>query len=190
MGTALALGLLALLLAEGESPKPHLSALELALDGPRVLVTVELVDAFDDELVERIQTGLPSGYDYQFRLLKDFKFWWDQDVDSTTLQVFATYDAVSREYLVNYRQDGRLIQSRVLGDLQELERAMTRFEAVHVFTLDSPPPRRRLLVRARVKLGDGTFLKFIPTTEDTPWVESRKFRPPAPAGGTGGGSGP
>ena len=33
------------------------------------------------------------------------------------------YNAIRREYLVNYKLDGRLVQSRVLKTLPELERA-------------------------------------------------------------------
>jgi len=174
-----ALGLLALLFATGDGSEPRLTEHAVHLEGQRVAVDFSLRGAFGDTLVERIETGLPTGFDYQFKLVKDFKFWWDQDVDDTTVQVFASYDAVAREYLVNLRQDGRLIESRVLRTLEELEAAMTRFEGLHVFNLEGPAPRRRLLVKARAKLGDKTFLRIIPTADATEWVESSKFRPPS-----------
>jgi hypothetical protein len=79
---------------------------------------------------------------------------------------------------VNFRQDGSLIESRVLRTIDELESAMTRFEGLHLFTVERPPPQRRLLVKARAKLGDKTILKIIPSTDATDWVESKKFRPP------------
>lgn len=174
-----ALGLLALLFATGDGSEPRLTELAVHLDGQRVAVDFALRGAFGDELVERIETGLPTGFDYQFRLVKDFKFWWDQDLDETTVQVFASYDAVAREYLVNLRQDGRLIESKVLRTLQELEAAMTRFAGLHLFTLEGSAPRRRLLIKARAKLGDKTLLRILPTTDATGWVESSKFRPPS-----------
>lgn len=173
-----ALALLAFLFAAGENPEPRLTELAVHLDGQRVDVDFRLQGAFGADLVERIETGLPSGYDYQFKLVKDFKFWWDQDVDKTTVQVFASYDAVSHEYLVNFRQDGNLIESRVLRTIDELEAAMTRFEGLHLFTVGRPPPQRRLLVKARAKLGDKTILKIIPAADATDWAESKKFRPP------------
>jgi len=66
----------------------------------------------------------------------------------------------------------------VVRELDELRRAMTRFEGVHVFTVEATPVRRRLQVRARAKLGDRNLLGFIPSTRTTDWVESSRFTSP------------
>ncbi len=170
-----------LLLAAGGDPKPRITDLRVTLQGNRLEAGFELVDGFGDELVERIRTGLPSGYDFQFRLVRDYKRWFDNDIEGCDFQVVAMYNAVTREYLVNYKIDGKLIQSRVMRDLEELRRGMTRFEQIPIFTLDEIGGRRRLLVKARAKLGSRTIFYFIPTTVTTDWVESRKFRPPGSA---------
>ena len=170
-----ALSVLGLLFVATPDDKAHLADLRVTVDGARLQVSFALVNAFDSKLVERIETGLPSGYAYHFRLLKDYKLWWDHELDDTTIQVFASYDAVSREYLVNYRQDGRLIESRVVRDLPQLETAMTRFDGLHLFTVEERS-RRRLLIRARARLGRKNLLGIIPTSIETDAVESAKFR--------------
>ncbi len=86
------------------------------------------------------------------------------------------YNAVTHEFLVNFKQDGKLLDSRVLTDRAELERAMTRFSALPLFTLDQPSPRERYLVRTRVELAPGSLLGFIPMRRTTSWVESNKVR--------------
>ena len=174
-----AAGLVALLTVAQADAKPRMTDLKVLPQGSRIEVSFALVDAFDQELVERIETGLPSGFDYQFRLQRDRKWWFDAGMRSTTLEVFATYDAVNGEYLVNFRQDGRLIESRVLRNLAELERAMTRFDGLFLFTAERRPDRR-LIVRARARLGSKNVLGFIPATVATDWVESSKFRLPEP----------
>ena len=65
------------------------------------------------------------------------------------------YNAVTREYLVNTKQGGRLIESRTVRDEVELERAMTVFESFPAFTLDGDRDNSRFLVRMRVDLGPG-----------------------------------
>jgi hypothetical protein len=92
------------------------------------------------------------------------------------------YNAVTREYLVNYKLDGRLIESRVVTDLEELERAMTLIHALPVFELahggsgrgglqeELPPPRIQLTVRAQ--LGSKPFLFLFPNQIDTGWARS------------------
>ena len=178
MKQAVALAWLGLLFAAGPTGKPTLDEPQVALDGQRIEVSFTLAEGFNDELLERIRTGLPSGYVFDIRLIKDRKRWFDVEIDSSRLEVVGSYDAVTREYLVNTKQDGKLIESRVVRDEAELERALTRLDSVPVFTLEAGGGRRRLLVRMRAEIDSTNFLFFIPRRVATPWRYSRKFRPP------------
>ncbi len=179
MNVPAALSLSAFLFFGSSADKPHLSELQIALDGRRLEASFELINGFSDELFERIQTGLASGFTYQFVLTRDQKRWFDNRLDKSTLEVTAMYNAVTREYLVNFKQDGKLIDSRIALDREELERAMTRFSGLTVFHLGDLKANKRLSVRARAELGSKTTLLIIPTRIKTDWVRSRKFRPPA-----------
>jgi Domain of unknown function (DUF4390) len=158
--------------------EPHLEGLSALPEAGRVHVTLALADAFGDEMRERIQSGLPTGIEYRLELCRDRKHWWDRPLRAATLQVVAMYNALTREYLVNFKLDGRLIESREVYDLAQLELVMTRVEALPVFALADvgEPDGTRLLVRARAELGARTLLSLIPSTLTTAWVESRKFR--------------
>jgi len=90
----------------------------------------------------------------------------------------AMFNAVTREYLVNFKLDGRLIESRQLREVGELEDALTRVELLPVFELGEVNTDWRLLVAVRAELGSSTILSIIPTHLRTEWSESRKFRPP------------
>ena len=72
------------------------------------------------------------------------------------------YNAVTREYLVNTKQGGRLIESRTVRDEDELERAMTVFESFPAFTLEADRDSSRFLVRMRVDLGPGAVAGLHP----------------------------
>ena len=145
-----------------------------------ILLSFELAGAFDDEVRRRIDSGLPTGFRFRLRLTRDRKRWFDTDLASSDLRVVANYNAVTREYLINYMQDGLLVQSRVVRDAAELEHAMTHFERFPVFALSAIPPGsedRRVRVRIRAELGAKTFLLLIPTAITTDWAESPRFRP-------------
>ncbi|MBZ0112687.1 MAG: DUF4390 domain-containing protein [Thermoanaerobaculia bacterium] len=142
-------------------------------------VSVTFEGAFSPELVERIESGLPTGFTYDFELMRDRKHWWDAHLETSTLEVAAMYNAVSREYLVNFKLDGKLIESRLSRSLAELESSMTRVERLPLFALDDVPPHTRLLVRARVRLGSRTLFSLIPTRVETDWQESSKFFTPS-----------
>lgn len=155
-----------------------LSNFQVALDGRRVNASFDLTPGLPDELIQRIQSGLPTGLTYQFRLYKDHIRWFDRGLDDASLHVTAMYNAVTRDYLVNYKFDGKLTESRVVRSVNELNQAMTRIRGLTIFTLGSVPTDRRLLVRARADLGSRTIFSFIPTAVTTEWVESKKFLPP------------
>ena len=179
MNVSTALTLSAFLFFGSSADKPHLSELQVALEGRRVQASFELVNGFSDKLFERIQTGLASGFVYHFVLARDQKLWFENKLDTSNLEVTAMYNAVTREYLINFKQDGKLIDSRIALDREELEEAMTRFSGLTVFHLRDFSPKKRLSVRARVELGSKTTLLIIPTRVRTEWVRSRKFLPPA-----------
>ena len=146
------------------------------VEGNRALVSFALEGAVDEAFLERVHSGLPTGFRYRLELLKDRKRWYDRPLAETTLQVVAMYDAVSREYLVNRKLDGKLVESRTVSDVADLERELTRVDALPAFHLDGLPRSWRLLVRVRAELGSRTILSIIPATVQTDWSESRKFR--------------
>jgi hypothetical protein len=155
---------------------PQVRDLSIALEGGQVLVSFRLEGGLVPELVQRLESGLPTGFVYELDLARDRK-WIDDSVDSTQLEVVAMFNAVTREYLVNTKIEGRLVDSRTLRDQGDLERAMTRFVALPVFTLPlNAGGRERYLIRARVELGTGHVLGFIPYLRTTGWVESNKVR--------------
>lgn len=172
--------LTAFLFFGSSADKPYLTEPDLVLDEQRVVLSFDLVGAFTDELFEQIQTGLATGFTYQFNLLRDHLRWADNRIDTSELQVVAMYNAVTREYLINFKQDGKLVDSRIARDRDELERAMTRIESIPAFVLGHDlNPDKRYLIKARAKLGSRTIMLLIPTRIETDWVTTRKFRPPA-----------
>jgi hypothetical protein len=148
----------------------------MVVDG-RVEVSFQLAGAIDDGVMARIESGLPTAFVYEVALLRDRQRWWDDEVADATLEVVAMYNAISQEYLVNFKRDGKLVESRLARSRPELESAMTRFERVPLFTVADlrGGPRSRFLLKARCELGTKTWLYFIPLHVETDWAQSRKF---------------
>lgn len=159
----------------------RIAGLEVKLDGARVLASLSLVDAFHHRLRERVASGLPTSIVYRFELDQDRQRFWDHYLQEATLEATAVYDAVARQYTINYKLNDKLIDSRTVHDPQALAEAMTRIEQLPVFSLAGIPADWRLLVKARAELGARTVLSIVPVAITTDWVESRKFRAPAPA---------
>jgi hypothetical protein len=161
--------------ASSRSAEVRVTSLRVKLLENQVLLSFKLADVFDEDLERRIESGLLTGFAFQFQLVQDRKSWFDRGVDSGTLRVDAMYNAVTREYLINYRYDGDLIESRVVRASEDLRNAMTTFSEFPVFTVEGRARRQRVRVRVRAVLGTRMVLFFIPRTRSTDWVETRKF---------------
>lgn len=161
--------------ADTRTAEPRISDLDFRIEGQQLRLSFRLVDAFDDNLKKRIDSGLYSGFTFEFELVRDRKTWFNKSLDSGSLQVVAMYNAVTREYLINLRHDGDLIDSRVVQDVAELERALTEIDDLAVFSVAGVNPRQRLRVRVRAELGTRTVFFFIPNTVHTDWEESERF---------------
>lgn len=173
-------GLLAAAAAPATAQEPALEELSITLSGFQVLASFRLEGGFGPEIRERIDSGLPTGIVFELELARDRKRWWDEVLGSTRIEVVAMFNAVTREYLVNTKHAGKLIDSRTLRDPEELEEVMSRFAAVPVFVLRGATRRERYLVRVRAELGTDNLLGFVPVMRSTDWVESNKVRPRDP----------
>lgn len=170
--------LLAMLVPGAAAADGRVRGLDVQVEGRRVLLDFRLENGLDRDLLERVRSGLPTSFTYEFELLRDRKRWFDRPLDRGSLQVVAMFDAVAQEYLVNYKLNGKLVESRMVRSLEDLRRAMTLFEGLPAFTLEPLPRRWRLLVKVRALLGSRTLFSIIPTRETTDWKESDKFWAP------------
>lgn len=157
------------------APDARIEALRVDLREQQVLASLRLADAFDDELHRRVDSGLPTSLVYQFQLERDRSSWFDQSMAESQLQVIAMYNAVTGEYLINFKHDGRLVESRVVRDADTLRQAMTELESFPVFAAGTLELEERYSLRARAELGTRNLLAFIPRTVETAWAESRRF---------------
>ena len=159
-----------------DSAEARVTNLRVKLLENQVLLSFKLVDVFDEDFEQRIESGLLTGFSFRFQLVRERKSWFDKEVDAGILRVDAMYNAVTREYLINYRYDGDLIESRVVRDTAELQEALTTYSEFPVFTVEGRARRQRMRVRVRAELGTRMLLFFIPRSRSTDWVETRKFQ--------------
>jgi len=158
----------------GRSAKAAIDDVAAVREGSTLLVSFRLVRGLDERTWEKIQSGLPTGFTYDIEARRLRRRWLDKDVAATRVQVVAMYNALTREYLVNFKRDGELYASRVVTSRDELERALTHFEQLPSVELEEHPPGR-LLLRVRAELRIRTRLGLIPDRVHTDWAHSAPF---------------
>lgn len=154
----------------------RIGGLSVKVDGGQLVVAFQLIGGFDEELRKRVDSGLPTSLVYEIELVRARRSWFDKSLAGGELQVSAMYNALSREYLVNYKHDGNLIGSKVLRDPAELRQAMTDIAGLPAFAVDEDWREERLQLRVRAELGTGTIFFFIPHTLRSSWTETATFR--------------
>lgn len=160
-----------------EAHKPQIQGLALSLqtsssDSLVVELDFRLENALEGPLRERIESGLPTTILYEMHLVRERRWWLDRKIVRSTLEVTASYDAVTMEYQIYHRLNDELIASRVVQDFAELRPAMTRIQNVPAFKLQYALGERPAVVRVRADLGSRTWLALVPVRITTEWAES------------------
>jgi hypothetical protein len=148
----------------------HLTA--VAADG-KVSVHFSMAHGFErDQTIQGLQSGVPTSFVYVVEISRDRPNWFDEGVGRSRIEVIATFNSVTREYLMNYRRDRRLVRSETFNDLAALQHRMTTIEEPDLFEIGQRPPHK-LRVRVKSDLSRGWLLYFIPWEFSTRWRSVR-----------------
>ena len=152
-----------------------LAALPLAAaaKGGKVSLHFSLADAFrDGDTVQALQSGLPTSFTYEIEIFRDRPNWFDESIARSTVEVICTFNSVTREYLLNYRRDRKLVRSETFSDLPSLQARMTMIDEPDLFDIGRRRPYK-LKVRVRADLWRSWRLYVIPWEVTTRWREAR-----------------
>jgi hypothetical protein len=165
------------------APNPKIENLSAVAANAKVSVRFSLTGAFaNGEMVEALQSGVPTSFTYIVEIFRDRPNWFDDGIARARIEVICTFNSVTREYLLNYRRDDRLVRSETFTDLSALERAMTTVDESALFDI-AGRKAHKLKVRAKANLMRGWVLWVIPWEVSTRWREKRvRAAEPPPAG--------
>jgi hypothetical protein len=152
---------------------PTIDNLTATAANGKVSAHFTLLNAFDRaEIVQGLQSGVPTSFGYVVEVYRARPNWFDEGIDRSHIEVIATFNSVTREYLLNYRRDRKLVRSETFTDLEKLEKRMTTIDEPDLFDVGN---RRSYKLRLRVKadLMRGWALYFIPWNFSTRWRDVR-----------------
>lgn len=152
---------------------PHIEDLSAIADGPAVSVHFTLADAFQsDETTQALQSGLPTSFTYVVEIFRDRPNWFDEGIGRSRIEVIATFNSVTREYLLNYRRDRKLVRSETFSNIETLEKRMTTIDEADLFDIGQRRPYK-IKVRVKADLRRGWLLYLVPWEVSTRWKEVR-----------------
>lgn len=155
------------------APTPKIENLSATAANARVSVRFSLTGAFaNGEMVEALQSGVPTSFTYIVEIFRDRPNWFDDGISRARIEVICTFNSVTREYLLNYRRDDRLVRSETYPDLAALERGMTTVDESALFDITGRKAHK-LKVRAKANLTRGWVMWVVPWEVSTRWREAR-----------------
>ena len=156
-----------------KGPRPAIENLTAAASDGKVSVRFSLANGFQNgEMVEALQSGLPTSFTYVVEIFRDRPRWFDDGIDRTRLEIICTFQSVTREYPCNYRRDRKLVRTETFTDLAALMQRMTHVEEKDLFEIGNRKPHK-LKVRVKADLMRGWLMYVIPWEISTRWKEAR-----------------
>ncbi len=162
--------------AGADQETPRIESLHADARGPDVFTRFQLAGALNPELATKIESGLETAIRYEIRLYRHNAHWlWDDHMDTRKYRVAATYDPVTREYVVVETMDGRSLQRSTTHDFHEVARRLLSRENLLVFRVRHDDWRTNLYVRMRATFDSGYLFAIIPVDSRTSWKNSNRF---------------
>jgi hypothetical protein len=169
----ISLVLLTFLVATGAFADARIENLAAVSAASRVSIRFDLADAFGGgDMVQSLQSGIPTSITYEVEIYRDRPNWFDESVGRSRIEVICTFNSVTREYLLNYRRDRRLVRSETFTDLALLQKAMTHVDERDLFDIGGRRPYK-LKVAVRADLMRSWRFYVIPWEVTTRWREAR-----------------
>ena len=152
---------------------PQIASLSAVSHGDKVSLQFQLTGVFNDgDMVAALQSGAPTSFTYEIEIYRDRPWWFDETIGRSRVEVIATFNSVTREYLLNYRRDRKLVRSETFPDIARLEQRMTAIDEPDLFDIDGRRPYK-LRVRVRADLWRSWRFYVIPWEVTTRWREAR-----------------
>lgn len=165
--------LIFLLATAAFADEPRIENLSATSAGGKVSLHFALADAFQTgEMVQALQSGLPTSFTYEIEIYRDRPNWFDESLGRSRIEVIGTLNSVTREYLLNYRRDRKLVRSETFSDIAMLQRRMTTIDERDLFDIGSRRPYK-MKVRVRADLMRSWRFYVVPWEVTTRWREVR-----------------
>ena len=176
---AVALGLLLVAGAASGAVAPlRISNLVVTNSDSTLLVTLVLLGAMPDGIVEGLGTGIPAGVRFQLELWQYNSWWVDRRVVAKLVERRVVYDVLTKEFRVSPVQ-GEEREPYVTRDVWEAERVLSEIRAFKLTPMTHLNLDDLYYVRVRAEVRSGapdssvsTILPFVSSRAETAWEQT------------------
>lgn len=133
--------------------------------GDRVVVSLELSDAYNEELRQAIASGLRTTFTYDIELRMMVPAWVDRTIATTSVSTSDQYDNLTRRHTLQRLVDGRIQDSLVTDDDAVARQWLTTLSRLPLVDTRKLDPSRDYYVRisARARPHGGSLIGWAST---------------------------
>jgi uncharacterized protein DUF4390 len=158
-----------------EAPRPRIDSLIAQPRGTDIFLRFRLGGALNPELATRIQAGLETAIRYDIRLYRHNAHWfWDYSLGKIRYRVSATFDPVTREYVIVETMDDKPFSRSTTRDFGDVARRLVSHDNLPAFRVREDG-LTNLYVTMRATFDSGYLFTIIPVDSRTDWAESNRF---------------
>jgi Domain of unknown function (DUF4390) len=176
---AVALGLLlAAGAVMGAAAPLRISNLVVTNSESTLLVTLVLLGAMPDGIVEGLGTGIPAGVRFQLELWQYNSWWVDRRVVAKLVERQVVYDVLTKEFRVSPVQ-GEEREPYVTRDVWEAERVLSEVRGYKLTPIAHLNLDELYYVRVRAEVRSGApdssvsrIMPFVSSRAETPWEQT------------------
>jgi hypothetical protein len=128
-----------------------------------IFVSFRAGDAFNEDIMHAIRTGLEVTFRYNIELKRPRGIWPDGQVARRAISATVTYDNLTKRYKLTREIDGKIDATEVVADA----------EALRMFELSELEPNDSYYVRVKGVMRERNLLLLIPWDVGTGWKEAR-----------------
>ena len=164
--------------ASGAAPPLRISNLVVTSSDNTLLVTLVLLGAMPDGIVEGLSTGIPAAVRFQLELWQYNSWWVDRRVVAKLVERQVLYDVLTKEFRVAPVQ-GEEREPYVTRDVWEAERVLSELRGFKLTEMTHLDLDELYYVRVRVEVRSGApdssvsrILPFVSSRAETPWEQT------------------
>jgi uncharacterized protein DUF4390 len=167
----LPVALLALgILVAGDAGSPEIVGLTVTEHGGRYQASFRLESAFDEEILNRIGSGMETTLVYRVEVLRRRRFWFDERFRQVRIETVVRFDSLSGQYSLGLKSDGEVQRSSTTDRPEEMRHWMTEIDGIDLGPVSAFVPPEGFVVRVKSDIRARFVLLFIPWGRDTSWA--------------------
>jgi len=128
---------------------PEVAVTPIWRDG-QLLVSFELTDGLTSDMVDAIQSGLPTSYAYDVEVRRGESSWFGRTLTSLTVTATVRFDNLTRRYQLTRTLGAHGETTSTTDNQDTVRRWLTRFDQLPVLTTTALEANSEYSVRVRV----------------------------------------